>query len=160
MTRIAILCSTGSIGTQTLEVIDQFPDQLEVVALAAGRNVDLLIQQVKQYRPRLVSVASAEEIPRLRAAIGDDGVRICSGAEGLLEVASEDADLLIGALVGGMAMNNVGRLSPRAIEAQMRGEKLDLPPGADGSSPYDDYFYDPSDDRDDDREWGAAPPRR
>ena len=67
---------------------------------------------------------------------------------------------LIGALVGGMAMNNVGRLSPRAIEAQMRGEKLDLPPGADGSSPYDDYFYDPSDDRDDDREWGAAPPRR
>ena len=67
---------------------------------------------------------------------------------------------LIGALVGGMAMNNVGRLSPRAIEAQMRGEKLDLPPGADGSSPYDDYFYDPSENRDDDREWGAAPPRR
>jgi 1-deoxy-D-xylulose-5-phosphate reductoisomerase len=59
--RVALLGSTGSIGTQTLDVIARFPERLRVVALAAGRSVDLLIQQCKQFRPELVSVARAED---------------------------------------------------------------------------------------------------
>ncbi len=100
MKRIVVLGSTGSVGTQTLELVQRFPDQLELLALAAGRNTELLIQQAKQFRPRLVSVARDEDAPRVREAIGEVGIAVTSGAEGLLEVARVPADLLIGAIVG------------------------------------------------------------
>ena len=100
MKRIGILGSTGSVGTQTLELVQRFPQQLELCALAAGHNVELLIQQAKQFRPRLVSVARVEDAVRVREAVGELGVSVSSGPEGLLEVAREPADLLIGALVG------------------------------------------------------------
>jgi 1-deoxy-D-xylulose-5-phosphate reductoisomerase len=98
--RIVILGSTGSIGTQTLEIVARFPEHLQLTALAAGRNVELLIQQAKQFRPRLVSVAREQDAQRVREAVSDPKLRVASGPEGLLEVAMEPADLLIGALVG------------------------------------------------------------
>jgi 1-deoxy-D-xylulose-5-phosphate reductoisomerase len=105
--RLALLGSTGSIGTQTLDVISRFPDRLGVVALAAGRSVDLLIQQCKQFRPELVSVARAEDAVLVREALGDPAPRVVSGPEGLLEVATCGADLVIGALVGSAGLEPV-----------------------------------------------------
>ena len=80
MKRIALLGSTGSIGTQALDVIARFPDQLGVSALAAGGNVELLVQQAKTFRPRLVSVARRADAERVRDALGDPAIRVLSGA--------------------------------------------------------------------------------
>jgi 1-deoxy-D-xylulose-5-phosphate reductoisomerase len=105
--RVALLGSTGSIGTQSLDVIARFPERLRVVALAAGRSVDLLIQQCKQFRPELVSVARAEDALLVREALGDPNLRVVSGAPGLLEVATCGAELVIGALVGSAGLEPV-----------------------------------------------------
>ncbi|MCP4004893.1 MAG: 1-deoxy-D-xylulose-5-phosphate reductoisomerase [bacterium] len=107
MTRLSILGSTGSIGTQTLQVVDQFPDRLQVVALSAGRNVDLLIQQIKQYRPSCVAVGLPDDAARVRTALADERIRVHCGAEGLLEVATEPSDLVIGALVGSVGLEPI-----------------------------------------------------
>jgi 1-deoxy-D-xylulose-5-phosphate reductoisomerase len=105
--RLCVLGSTGSIGTQTLDVAARFPDQLRVVALSAGRSVDLLVQQCKQFRPELVSVARTEDAALVREALADPKIRVVSGREGLVEVACHDADLLIGALVGSAGLEPV-----------------------------------------------------
>jgi 1-deoxy-D-xylulose-5-phosphate reductoisomerase len=99
MKSISILGSTGSVGTSTLAVVDAFPGQLRVVALAAGGNLDLLAQQIARYRPELVSVRSAGDIEPLRARLGDARPEIVSGAEGACEVAAS-ADAVIAAIVG------------------------------------------------------------
>ncbi|HKC49347.1 MAG TPA: 1-deoxy-D-xylulose-5-phosphate reductoisomerase [Myxococcota bacterium] len=104
MKRLALLGSTGSIGTQTLDLVTRFPEKLRVTALSAGRSIDLLVQQCKQFRPELVSVARPEDAPRVREAIGDPKLRIVSGAEGLVEVATHDADLVVAALVGSVGL--------------------------------------------------------
>jgi 1-deoxy-D-xylulose-5-phosphate reductoisomerase len=105
--QIALLGSTGSIGTQTLDVISRFPERLACVALAAGRNIELLIQQVKQHRPAIVSVQREEDAERVRDAIGDPGVHVTSGSEGLQAVARHPSDLVIGALVGSVGLEPV-----------------------------------------------------
>jgi 1-deoxy-D-xylulose-5-phosphate reductoisomerase len=102
--RISILGSTGSVGTQTLQVVERFPDELAVVGLAAGRNVDLLIQQAKQFRPRIVSVAREDDVARVRAALDDPSVDVCTDPERVVEV---EADLVVGALVGSIGMRPV-----------------------------------------------------
>jgi len=99
MKSISILGSTGSVGTSTLTVVDAFPDQLRVVALAAGGNLELLAQQIARYRPQLVSVRSATDIEPLRARLGDARPDIVSGAEGACAVATS-ADAVIAAIVG------------------------------------------------------------
>ncbi len=104
MKRIAILGSTGSIGTQTLEIVDRFPDRLEVAALAAGRNVELLIQQAKQFRPERVSVQREENLARVRDALSGTDVQIGTDA---CEVARADADLVVGAFVGSAGLRPV-----------------------------------------------------
>jgi 1-deoxy-D-xylulose-5-phosphate reductoisomerase len=105
--RIAILGSTGSIGTQALDVIARFPDRLRVSALAAGRNVPLLVQQAKAFRPALVSAAHAEDAERVRDALADPAIRVVWGAEGLCEAARQPAELVIGALVGSLGLEPV-----------------------------------------------------
>ena len=101
--RIALLGSTGSIGTQTLDVIDRLAKvgrEFEVVGLAAGANTALLIEQSKRYRPRIVSIAAAEEVDRLRRRL-PEGVEILDGSEGLLHLAErEDVDVLVNAVYG------------------------------------------------------------
>jgi 1-deoxy-D-xylulose-5-phosphate reductoisomerase len=100
MRRVSILGSTGSVGRSTLAVVDAFPDDLRVVGLAAGANVDLLAEQVRRYRPELVSVRSDADVARLRTLIGAD-VAIVSGDAGACEVASmSSADAVIAAIVG------------------------------------------------------------
>ena len=100
MRRIAILGSTGSIGTQTLEVVEQNKD-IEVTALAAGSNIRLLEQQIRKFHPRLAAVWSEEKAKELRTAVADLDVRIEAGMDGLIAVATEEkAQTVVTAVVG------------------------------------------------------------
>ncbi len=100
MRKISILGSTGSIGRSTLAVVDAFPDELSVAALAAGSNTELLAEQIERYRPELVSVHDADDAARLRSSVRTK-VEIVSGIEGASAVASlPAADAVIAAIVG------------------------------------------------------------
>jgi 1-deoxy-D-xylulose-5-phosphate reductoisomerase len=100
--RLAILGSTGSIGRSALAVVDAHPSRLKVVALAAGDNAPLLAEQVRQYQPEVVAMATGEGVDRLRAACGADArVTMSGGAEGLLAVATHPSvDIVICASSG------------------------------------------------------------
>jgi len=117
---IAILGSTGSIGCNTLKVVDAFSDHFRVVALAAGRNVAELVEQIKRYRPELVSVETDEGADKLRFALREQNIaapRILTGETGLIEVAThEGANCVVSATVG--AVGFVPTL--RALEAGKR----------------------------------------
>jgi len=98
--RLAILGSTGSVGEQTLSVVASFPDRFRVTALAAGRNVEKLASQARCFDPDVVSVGDAEGAAKLRTLLPGNRPTIVHGAEGLLAVATHDADLVVAALVG------------------------------------------------------------
>ncbi len=100
MKKIAILGSTGSIGTQTLEVVRNNPD-LQVTALAAGSNVLRLEEQIREFRPKLAAVWTQGSAADLRQRVADLGVKVVCGMEGLLELATEkDYQVLVTAIVG------------------------------------------------------------
>ncbi|MDO4262153.1 MAG: 1-deoxy-D-xylulose-5-phosphate reductoisomerase [Eubacteriales bacterium] len=100
MKKIAILGSTGSIGTQTLEVARENGD-LQITALAAGNNIELLERQIREFRPFLAAVWSEEKARELRVRTADLNVKIVSGMDGLLDVATEpEAEILVTAIVG------------------------------------------------------------
>ena len=100
MKKIAILGSTGSIGTQTLEIVRTNKD-IEVTALAAGRNIDLLERQIREFRPKLAAVWSEELAAELKTRVKDLPVEVLSGMDGLLAVAAEkDSEILVTAIVG------------------------------------------------------------
>ncbi len=103
MKRISILGSTGSVGEQTLAVVQAFPDRFRVTALAAGQRALKLAQQVKQFRPELVSVADPAAADQLRAEVGDE-VEIRVGKAGLRAVAEHPSDLVVAALVGAVGL--------------------------------------------------------
>ncbi len=100
MKKIAILGSTGSIGTQTLEIVRTNGD-LEIVALAAGNNIDLLEKQIREFRPKLAAVWKEERAAELKSRLGDMDVRVVYGMDGLLEVAAvPESEILVTAIVG------------------------------------------------------------
>lgn len=100
MKKIAILGSTGSIGTQTLEVVRENGD-IQVLGIAAGSNISLLEEQIREFHPRLAAVWSAEKAGELRTRIADTDTRVVSGMDGLLEVSiMEDTEILVTAVVG------------------------------------------------------------
>lgn len=100
MKKIAILGSTGSIGTQTLEIVRK-EDDLQVAALAAGMNVDLMEKQVREFKPALAAMWTQDAAQDLRERLSDLPVRVACGMDGLLEVAvCEAADVLVTAIVG------------------------------------------------------------
>ncbi|MCD7954663.1 MAG: 1-deoxy-D-xylulose-5-phosphate reductoisomerase [Lachnospiraceae bacterium] len=100
MKTIAILGSTGSIGTQTLDVVRANGD-IRVAALAAGRNVSLLEKQIREFRPELACVWEQQDAKDLQIKVADLPVKIVSGMEGLKEVAiCEEAQILVSAIVG------------------------------------------------------------
>ena len=100
MKKIAILGSTGSIGTQTLEIVRNNAD-LSVVALAAGRNVELMEKQIREFAPKLAVMWSKEAAEDLRARIKDTDVKVTCGMEGLIEAATlPEAEVLVTAIVG------------------------------------------------------------
>lgn len=100
MKKIAILGSTGSIGTQTLEIVRDNPE-LQVVGLAAGTNIELLEKQVREFQPKLVSLQREEDCKELKTRLADLEVQIIPGMEGLLAIAEmEEAQILVTAIVG------------------------------------------------------------
>ncbi|MBD2870702.1 1-deoxy-D-xylulose-5-phosphate reductoisomerase [Paenibacillus arenilitoris] len=119
MKKISILGSTGSIGTQTLDVIAHAPERYEVVGLSAGANVDMLVEQANRFKPQIVSLASksdAETVkPRLPA-----GTKVAYGEEGLIEAAAgTDADLVVTAIVGSRGL-------PATLAAIRAGKAIGL----------------------------------
>lgn len=100
MKRIAVLGSTGSIGTQTLDIVRQNKD-LEVVALAAGSNVELMEKQIREFAPEVAAMWSEKACEDLKARVADTGVRVVCGMEGLLEIAVlPQMEVLVTAIVG------------------------------------------------------------
>ena len=101
MKKIAILGSTGSIGTQTLDIVRNNREDLEVVALAAGSNVKLMEEQVREFTPKVVAMWSEAAASDLRTRLGDMEIKVLSGMDGLLEIAvMEGMNTLVTAIVG------------------------------------------------------------
>lgn len=100
MKKIAILGSTGSIGTQTLEIVRENPD-LVVTALAAGSNVELMEKQIREFSPKYAAMWSEEAAKDLRSRVADKDIKILSGMEGLLEISVlDEISVLVTAIVG------------------------------------------------------------
>ncbi len=101
MKNIAVLGSTGSIGTQTLDIVREYKDLLKVSALAAGSNIELLEKQIREFEPDLVCVFNEDKASELKQRIQDLSVTIVTGMEGLIECATEKSvDTVVTAMVG------------------------------------------------------------
>ena len=101
MTGIAILGSTGSIGTQTLQVIEAYPDRFRAEVLTANNQVELLAEQAKRFKPDAVVVANEEKYPRLRELLKDEDVKVYAGSEAICQVVRSSAvDVVVTAMVG------------------------------------------------------------
>jgi 1-deoxy-D-xylulose-5-phosphate reductoisomerase len=100
--RIAILGSTGSIGRSALQVVEQFPDRLQIVALAAGRNIDLLAEQIHRFRPRLAAVLDHQLAKDLTSRLQPGiEVEVVAGSQGYQQVAScAEAEMILSSMVG------------------------------------------------------------
>ena len=101
MKNIGILGSTGSIGTQTLDVVRSHPGDFCVTALSAGSNIELLEKQIREFSPKIAAVGSEELAKELRVRVADRDVQVLSGMEGLLEMAVQpEMEILVTAIVG------------------------------------------------------------
>lgn len=101
MKRIAILGSTGSIGTQTLDVVREHADEYEAYALTAGRNAELLIAQAREFHPEVVVIADESRYETVREALADLPIKVWAGAEAIGDAASlPDVDVVVTAMVG------------------------------------------------------------
>lgn len=101
MKRLAILGSTGSIGVSTLDIVADQPEQFQVVALTAGRNLDLLVEQIARFRPAAVAVPEAADARRLADRLAADRPQILHGMSGLVSCAVDTgADMVVSAIVG------------------------------------------------------------
>ena len=105
MKSIVILGSTGSIGTNTLDIVERFPDEFRVVGLTAGNNDEMLAEQVRRFQPQAVAMSTDAAAARLRRRCSGLPVEILSGQDGLAKVASlADAELVVSAIVGGAGL--------------------------------------------------------
>ena len=103
MKKITLLGSTGSIGTQTLDIVDQHPDKFQIVGLAAGRNIELLAQQIRQFKPAIVAIAHNQDLASLQEAIADVQPQpiLLTGEKGVVEVAKYgDSQTVVTGIVG------------------------------------------------------------
>lgn len=118
--QIAILGSTGSIGTQALEVIKEHTDLFEAYALTAGNNVDLLIKQAREFQPEIVVIANENQYSTLKAALSDLPIKVFAGADAIAQVAEmEIIDIVLTAMVG------FSGLKP-TIQAAKAGKRIAL----------------------------------
>jgi len=100
MKKVVLLGSTGSIGTSTVKVVEDLPNQLQLIALAAGGNADLLLEQAKKHQPGIISINDPAKARDLQAKLGNS-VKVLSGNEGLLQLATlPEADIVLIAIVG------------------------------------------------------------
>lgn len=115
--RVAILGSTGSVGTQTIDLIELEPENYQVVALTANSNVALLSEQAHKLNPELVVVADESKYQELKDAVADLSCEVACGAEAIVEAAERDSDWVMAAIVGAAGL-------PSTIAAAKRGTKL------------------------------------
>ena len=120
MKRIALLGSTGSVGTSTLDVVAHLGDRLSVASLAAGSNWQLLAEQARTFRPDLVAIADEGHVPRLSEALSGTGIEVVGGADGVAAAAAVDgADAAFVAIVGAAGL-------PASLAALSSGKALAL----------------------------------
>ncbi|MEY2913788.1 MAG: hypothetical protein RLZZ184_3097 [Cyanobacteriota bacterium] len=103
MKAITLLGSTGSIGTQTLDIVSEHPDKFRIVGLAAGRNVELFAAQIRQFRPEIAAISAADKLPELKEAIKDLNPQpiLLAGEQGVIEVARYgDSQTVVTGIVG------------------------------------------------------------
>ncbi|OZB97835.1 1-deoxy-D-xylulose-5-phosphate reductoisomerase [Paenibacillus sp. XY044] len=106
MKKLSVLGSTGSIGTQTLDVVSKHPEHFQIEGLAAGSNVELLLRQIHQYKPKKVSVATKELAEQVKTQV-PSGTEVFYGNEGLVEIAAgTNADTVVTAVVGSMGLHS------------------------------------------------------
>ena len=105
MKNISILGSTGSIGVNALNVIDNLNDKFNVKALSAYKNSNLLIKQTKKYNPEIIAIVDSSEVDYVKDSLKGSGVSVLHGREGLLELSSRsDVDIMFNSLVGSSGM--------------------------------------------------------
>lgn len=117
--RITVLGSTGSIGTQGLEVVQSHIDKFEIVGLSAGKNVELLAQQVNQFHPKKVSVIDEDSATKLKKLIDSTKTQIIAGKDSSAEIASLECDVVLNAITGAAGLS-------ATISALKAGSKLAL----------------------------------
>ena len=118
--QIAILCSTGSIGTQALEVIEENSELFEVYAITANNQVDLLIEQARKFRPEVVAIANETHYSKLKESLADLPIKVFAGNEAIAQVAEmQPIDMVLTAMVGYSGL----KPTIKAIEA---GKKIAL----------------------------------
>ena len=120
MKKISLLGSTGSIGLNTLDVVERNPESFQILAMSAGSNVDLFAEQIRKFKPRVVALFDTQKISTLKEQVVDLDVEILSGEEGIFEVATiSEVDVVVSGVVG-----KAGLLP--AIEALKAGKNLAL----------------------------------
>jgi 1-deoxy-D-xylulose-5-phosphate reductoisomerase len=103
--RLAILGSSGSIGVSALEVVDAHPERFQVVALAGNRNVDLVEEQARRYRPHVVAMGDDRAAAELARRLRGERTEVLSGHEGVIQAATwEEVDLMLSGIVGGAGL--------------------------------------------------------
>lgn len=101
MKNIAVLGSTGSIGTQTLDIVRNNTDELKIKVLAAGSNVELIERQIREFKPEIAVLYNADKANELKIKIADTGVKVLSGMDGMIEAATfDDVDTVVTSMVG------------------------------------------------------------
>ncbi len=101
MKNIVVLGSTGSIGRQTLEVVEQHPDEYKIIALSANRNVDLLVEQAVKFKPQYVVLTSGENFSKLQTSLADYKTEVLQGSEGIKQIVTlPEVDVVVTAMVG------------------------------------------------------------
>ena len=120
MKKISLLGSTGSIGVNTLDVVERNPESFQILAMSAGSNVDLFAEQIRKFKPRVVALFDTQKISTLKEQVVDLDVEILSGEEGIFEVSTTpEVDVVVSGVVG-----KAGLLP--AIEALKAGKNLAL----------------------------------
>ena len=120
MKKISLLGSTGSIGTNVLDVIERNPDNFQIIGMSAGSNIDLFAKQIRKFKPRVVALFDTKKIPTLKELIADLDIEILSGEEGTITVATlTEADVVVSGVMG-----SAGLLP--AIHALKSGKNLAL----------------------------------
>ena len=120
MKKISLLGSTGSIGTNVLDVIERNPEKFQILGMSAGSNIDLFAKQIRKFKPRVVALFDTKKIPTLKEQIADLDIEILSGEEGTIAVATlPEADVVVSGVMG-----SAGLLP--AIHALKSGKNLAL----------------------------------
>ena len=120
MKKISLLGSTGSIGTNVLDVIERKPENFQIIGMSAGSNIDLFAKQIRKFKPRVVALFDTKKIPTLKELIADLDIEILSGEEGTITVATlTEADVVVSGVMG-----SAGLLP--AIHALKSGKNLAL----------------------------------